>query len=98
MKLDITKTNKIRFNDYSSYESERGSNGGCYGFWTNYTKRPDGLWEISYGTTSDMDFCPCCGMFGNCLCDGEYETVTEDELVRLVNNFHETEDEWIEIF
>lgn len=77
--------------------------GGSYGFWTDYSCLENGNWEISYGTTADMEFCPCCGSFGDhydydkeeysC---GDFETVTTDELLEKVNSFEEREGEYIE--
>lgn len=29
---------KVRVNDFSEYDSEKSSNGGKYGFWTDYTR------------------------------------------------------------
>lgn len=40
---------RVRFNDFSEYESEKSANGGAYGFWTDYTRQEDGRWEVSYG-------------------------------------------------
>lgn len=50
-----------------------------------------------------MEFCPCCGSFGDhydydkeeysC---GDFETVTTDELLEKVNSFEEKEGEYIE--
>ena len=93
----ISKIKKVVFNDCSSYEEERSRNGCGYGFWDEYSRTPDGKWEVSHGTTADMYFCPCCGGFGECMCGGEYETITDDELENLIRNFQESEDEWIEI-
>lgn len=52
---------RVRFNDFSEYESEKSANGGAYGFWTDYTRLENGMWEVSYGTTAEFDFCPVCG-------------------------------------
>lgn len=104
MKLNgLEKVKKVRFNDFSEYDSEKCSNGGCYGFWTDYSLLKNGSWEISYGTTADMDFCPCCGSFGDhydydegkysC---GDFETVTTDELLETINSFEEKDGEYIE--
>lgn len=65
---------RVRFNDFMEYESGKSSNGGAYGFWTDYTRLENGMWKISYGTTADLDFCPVCGVFGDHkLEDGTYE-------------------------
>lgn len=52
---------RVRFNDFSQYDSEKCNNGGCYGFWTNYDRLDNGTWKVSYGTTADFDYCPVCG-------------------------------------
>lgn len=104
---DLTKINIIRFNDYTNYDSDKCRNGGCYGFWTDYNRLENGTWEISYGSTADMEFCPCCGSFNDhyegddCCYDsgyscGDFETVMESELLEIINNFTETEDKNIE--
>lgn len=93
---DLKNLKRVKFNDYSEYESDKSNNGGCYGFWTNYDKLEDGRWQISYGTTADFEFCSCCGGFGSsCGCE-EHQTVTDEELLKLINGFTETEDEYLE--
>lgn len=69
---------RVRFNDFSEYESEKSANGGAYGF------------------------CPVCGSFddhrledGTYEC-GEFQTVSEEELIEEINKFVETDDEFIE--
>ena len=110
MNIDkLKEVKKVRFNDYSEYDSEYGNNGGKYGYWTEYRKLHNGLIEISYGTTADFDFCPVCGCFNNhydydsCYESGyscgDYETVSESELLKLINDFEteETEECFIEL-
>lgn len=90
--------NRVRFNDFSEYETGKSSNGGCYGFWTDYTRLENGNFEVSHGTTADFEFCPVCGDFhayAEETC-GEYQTVSEAELLRLINDFVETEGCYIE--
>ena len=62
----------------------------------------NGMWEVSYGTTAEFDFCPVCGSFddhrledGTYEC-GEFQTVSEEELIEEINKFVETDDEFIE--
>ena len=98
---------KVRFCDFSEYDSEKCNTGGCYGFWTDYMRTADGKWIISYGTTADFEYCPVCGTFSDhyneddCCYNsgyecGEYENVTEDELLKLINEFQEIDTEYIE--
>lgn len=47
-KEELKGINKVRFCDYTQYEAEKSCNGGCYGFWTDYTRLEDGNWEVSY--------------------------------------------------
>lgn len=97
--------NRVRFNDYTDYKPETCHNGGNYGFWTDYDRLENGNWEVSYGTTADMEYCPCCGSFsehyeGDEACYesgyscGDFETVTEAELLDRIN-FEETDNEYI---
>lgn len=90
--------NRVRFNDFSEYETEKSNNAGCYGFWTDYTRLENGNFEIRHGTTADFEYCPVCGDFHayNEETCGEYQTVSEAELLRLINDFVETEDCYIE--
>ena len=103
--VDIVKNNAdhIRIYDYTAYEPDKGNNGGAYGFWKDFIKLPSGKWEVSYGTTADMDFCPVCGSFndhsigeGEYSC-GEFAAVTEGDLLRKIGNFQETEKSYISI-
>lgn len=97
----------VRFNDYTDYDPNRCHNGGSYGFWTDYDRLENGKWEISYGTTADFSYCPRCGSFNDhyegddCCYDsgyscGEFEQITENELLKLINEFEETDKEYIE--
>lgn len=46
---------RVRFNDFSEYESEKSANGGSYGFWTDYTRLENGRWEASMITASKTE-------------------------------------------
>ena len=103
-KEELENVKKVRFNDFSEYDSEKCSNGGSYGFWTDYNCLENGNWEISYGTTADMEFCPCCGSFGDHYDYGEeeyscgdFETVTTDELLEKINSFEENAEQYIDV-
>ena len=102
---NLKNISRVRFNDYTEYDSGKCSNGGCYGFWIDYNKLPNEKWEVSYGTTADFPYCPCCGSFnehyeGDEACYesgyscGDFETVTEAELLDRIN-FEETDNEYI---
>ena len=103
-KEELKKLKKITFNDFSEYDSEKCNNGGRYGFWTNYNRLESGNWEISYGTTADMEFCPCCGSFGDHYdydeegysCGG-FETIATNELLERINSFEEKDGKYIEM-
>lgn len=94
---------EISFYDFSEYDFEKCTDGGCYGFWTTYERTHDNCWKISYGTTAEVKYCPCCGNFAShfdyskeCYTCGDFDTVTDDELLNRINDFVETEDEYIE--
>lgn len=95
----------VRLNYFSEYDSEKCNNGGCYGFWTDYTHNKDGNWEISYGTTAEFEYCPCCGSFEDHYdydlqdysCCG-FEKITTEELLEIINSFKEDENNWINFF
>ena len=58
---------KIRLVDESNFDPDRCANGGAYAFWKTFafdanTKK----WYYWYGTTSDFDYCPRFGDFGDC--------------------------------
>lgn len=107
VKKSLNGIKRVRFCDYTEYESGKSNNGGCYGFWTDYDRLENGKWEVSYGTTADFDYCPVCGSFNNhyegddcwynsCYSCGEFKTVTETELLKQINKFEETDDKYIE--
>lgn len=93
MESRIKEYKKITINDYRNYEPEKCSDGGAYGFWTEYLDKGGDIWEISYGTTADMEFCPCCGSFNShydyeneeysC---GDFDTITTKELSKIIKN------------
>lgn len=106
-KAELKNVKQVIFNDFSEYDPEKCNNGGCYGFWTDCSRLENGNWEISYGTTADIDYCPRCGSFNDhyecdgCCYDsgyscGEFETITTDELLKEINSFEERDGEYIE--
>lgn len=70
----------MTFNNFSEYDSEKCNNGGCYGFWTDYNQIENHNWQVSYGTTADFEYCPCCGSHYDydldCYSCGDFEIVT----------------------
>lgn len=107
MRTNLEGINRVIFYDFSGYDSEKSNNGGCYGFWTQYDRTAENF-EVSCHTTSDFVYCPCCGSFndhyaseeddiyGSGYTCGQFEIVTEPELLKMINNFEETEDRYIE--
>lgn len=104
---NLERFKKISFLDYTKYESGKSNNGGGYVFWTDFNKLSDGKWEVSYGTTADFDFCPVCGSFNkhyegdDCCYEsgyscGDFETLTESALLKLISEFEETDKKYIE--
>lgn len=101
---NLNGINKVRFNDYSDYNPEKCNNGGCYGFWTDYNRTDNG-WMVSYGTTVDFEYCPVCGSFDNHYVGdedeeyscGECEIISDEELLKRIEGFDETEECYIEI-
>ena len=103
-KEELENVKKVRFNNFSEYDSEKCSNGGCYGFWTDYSCLENGNWEISYGTTADFDYCPVCGCFEDHYDYGEeeyscgdFETITTEELLERINSFEENAEQYIDV-
>lgn len=105
---NLNDYNRVRINDYTNYDAEKCNNGGCYAFFTDYIKRPDGKWEISYDTTADLEYCPVCGSFENHRGDvncpyesgytcGEFKVISEEELLNIINNFEETKEEYVDV-
>ena len=56
MRNNLENVKRVRFNDFSDYDSEKCNNGGKYGFWTDYDRLENGNWKVSYGTTADLAF------------------------------------------
>lgn len=56
------------------------------------------MFEVSYGTSADMDYCPCCGSFinGKECCDVEdddsYKHICEAEVAEIVKRVNEKND------
>lgn len=100
-KTNLNGISKVIFYDNSEFDSRTCRNGGGYGFRTTYTRLENGMWEISYDTTADFTYCPVCGSFDHhwgsdfyesgYTC-GEFETVTETELLKLIADFKEKDD------
>lgn len=100
--LDNVKS--VSFCDYTSYDPDKCHDGGSYAFYKNYKRDYNGKWYAVYSTTADFDYCPCGGIFSDHYDEeyesgyscGEFETVTDEELLDIINSFEETEDEYIE--
>lgn len=87
---------KIRINDFSSYDERFCNNGGAYGFWVDYVEQPDGQFAVYYGTTAEFDYCPYCGRFGDdCGCGGP-ELISAEMMADIVRRFVPDEDHWME--
>ena len=97
-KINLDNIKRVRFCDYTEYDSNLCNNGGCYGFWTDYNRLENGKWEVSYGTTADFEYCPVSPDFHSSTADrcGDCATVTDTELLKLIEDFVETDDEYIE--
>lgn len=98
LKNNLENVKRVRFNDFSNYDPDKCNNGGKYGFWTDYDHLENGNWKVSYGTTADLSFCPCCNDFHsyNKESCGDYGQITEAKLLELINDFKETEECYIE--
>ena len=104
-KQNLNHLTCVRFVDYTDYDADLSRDGGRYGFWTDY-KRVGSEWEIQYGTTSDMDYCPCCGTFRDhyegdeCIYEsgyscGDFGTVTDEELLERINQYDNTDVKYV---
>ena len=63
--LGIENVSMVKAFDFSDYQSEKSNDGGMYGFTATFRKVNSGKWAVKYGSTADMDFCPCCGQFSD---------------------------------
>lgn len=55
----------VKVVDDSEYDPERCNDGGGYSYTTKYTAIVGGMFEVEYSTSADIDYCPCCGQFGD---------------------------------
>jgi hypothetical protein len=80
--------------DYSQYEETKSNDGGAYSFTQRYTKLENGMWKISFHTSSNFDYCECCGSFhsSECSCDGEHSIYTAQEVAKFLESDWETPD------
>lgn len=101
---NLTKLNKVKFNDFTEYVEGKSTNGGCYGYTTTYERVDENTFVKWFSSTTGC--CPCCGTpwasheedNGTYSC-GEFKKVNTEELVKLinefVNEFEETDDKYI---
>ena len=105
MRTNLNRINKEIFNDYTEYEQGKFNNGGCYGYWITYTRIENGKFEVTYGSTADMEYCHCCGSFNNhyegddCFYEsgyscGDFTIVSEEELLNRINNTLNLSKKW----
>lgn len=98
MRNNLKGVRRIKVIDSHDYEEGKHNDGGHYLFWTNYERVSDDTWEVSYGTSADMDYCPVCGCFEdhydhetNDYHCGDYETITEAEVLQRIKEEPDTE-------
>jgi hypothetical protein len=92
--MNLLNAKKVKIKNFSRYEEGKSNDGGCYGFWTNYDRLENGNWEVSYGTTADMEFCSCCGRFedhwdGEDYSCGESDQISTEELLEILRDAEE---------
>ena len=88
--------------DRTNYDPDNCNDGGHYGFWTTFRRLSEGKWEVSYGTTADLPFCPCCGQFeehydpydsdSQYSC-GDFEVLTDEEVFKRLDSFQASDDD-----
>ena len=101
---NLQNIKKVRFIDESDYEPSLSNNGGKYRYSENYQRTNNG-WERYFGCSTDMDFCPCCGSFGDHYMEedddrftcGKLSVISDAELLEKINDFVETEDLYLEV-
>lgn len=76
---------KVVITDYKEYNSDLCRNGGAYSYSTIYTLVGKDLWQISYDTSAEFDYCPCCGRFNCTYCDpaddGNYDLCNTNKVL-----------------
>ena len=100
--MEIQDAKKVVFSDYSNYKEETCRNGGDYAFYTVYERIGANKRECHYETSADFDYCPVCGNFGKHYSDdccyesgydcGEFEVISDDEMMKKIMNFEESDD------
>lgn len=99
MELDVSNYMKIVESDYSSYQYGGDRTGGNYGYWTTYIrdeKNPD-WWNIFYGCTTELPFCPFCGDFHEPTEDCCHTQIKTSDLQKVIDDFEPDEDHWLDI-
>ena len=94
---------KVVITDYSEYDPNLSNNGGAYSYSTIYEKLDNiGLWRVSYATSAEFYFCPCCGTFGCDVCDpkwpGDYDIVNTNKVMWEIEKARMTEDMEVKIW
>ena len=51
---ELKEFDKIRIEDFSTYEDEKSWNGGCYSYTETLVDNKDGTWESIYTSSSEM--------------------------------------------
>jgi len=91
---------KIIVEDRTDYINGLHNNGGHYIDYTIFKRCKGGKYRVSYDTSADFSFCPCCGGFGelnekgHCdFCDGNYEMMNIKEIIEKIKYYKETKKE-----
>jgi hypothetical protein len=95
----LEKWSVVTMTEYSQYEDRNCNDGGAYSFTQCYEKTENGMWKLSFYTSSSFDYCPCCGSFhnGECSCDGNHQQYATKEVARFLESNWEDPEIEIEI-
>lgn len=107
MKMDNTNTVVI----YDNREAKAGKllTGGSYQYIQTFTRNADNTWNVRYSTSSEIDYCPICGVFTECnncmdydkrnhMCTKSVRKISTEELMEEINKAMSTENMSVDIF
>ena len=101
--INLIKKNSmdiINIDLYDYSRTEPDCNGESCDYWISFTQY-NFSWKKSYYSSSDMDYCPCCGRFyDGCMCDeceGQYDRLSNKDLIKIIEDFEIDDTHRIEI-
>ena len=100
--IELRNANKVVIYDNREAIAGKLFTGGAYQYVQTYIRNLHDLWNVTYSTSSEIDYCPLCGTFMSCsncmdydrkyrICNRSVRTISTEQLIEKIRLANETE-------